>query len=68
MYEERGPFANNYDAAAEELTGGAAGTCRNSIATFVNLVARIPMDAAERDEKRPVQFSRCSLKEGVTLE
>ena len=68
MYEEWGSFANNYDAAAEEVTGGAAGTCRNSIATFFNLVARIPMDAAERDKKRPVQFSRCSLNEGVTLE
>ena len=68
MYEEWGSFANNYDAAAEEVTGGAAGTCRYSIATFFNLVARIPMDAAERDKKRPVQFSRCSLNEGVTLE
>ena len=68
MYEEWGSFANNYDAADEEVTGGAAGTCRNSIATFFNLVARIPLDTEERDKKRPVQFSRCSLNEGVTLD
>jgi hypothetical protein len=68
MYEEWGSFANNYDGAADEVTGGSAGTCRNSIATFFNLVARIPMDMKDRDAKRPAQFSRCTLKEGVTLD
>ena len=68
MYEEWGSFANNFDGATDEGTGGAASTCRNSIATFFNLVARIPMDANERDKKRPVQFSRCSLNEGVTFD
>ena len=68
MYEEWGSFANNYDGAADEVTGGSAGTCRNSIATFFNLVARIPMDMEDRDAKRPAQFSRCTLKEGVTLD
>ena len=67
MYKEWGSFANSYDGAADEVTGGAAGTCRNSVATFFNLVARIPMEIKDRDAKRPAQFSLCTLKEGVTL-
>ena len=67
MYKEWGSFANSYDGAADEVTGGAAGTCRNSVATFFNLVARIPMEIKDRDAKSPAQFSLCTLKEGVTL-
>ena len=51
MYDEWGSFANNYENAAEVVTGGAAGTCRNTISTFFNLVARIPMEADLRDAK-----------------
>ena len=51
MYKEWGSFANSYDGAADEVTGGAAGTCRNSVATFFNLVARIPMEIKDRDAK-----------------
>jgi hypothetical protein len=68
MYDEWGSFANNYENAAEVVTGGAAGTCRNTISTFFNLVARIPMEADLRDAKRPTQFARCTLNEDVTLE
>ena len=68
MYDEWGSFAKNYENAAEVVTGGAAGTCRNTISTFFNLVARIPMEADLRDAKRPTQFSRCTLNEDVTLE
>ena len=68
MYDERGSFANNFAKAAEIVTGGAAGTCRNTISTFFHLVARIPMEAGLRDAKRPTQFSICTLNGDVTLE
>ena len=44
-------FTNNRDAAAVEVPDGEVGTCRDSNATFFNLVAHIPMDAGERDKK-----------------
>ena len=68
MYDEWGSFANNYENAPEVVTGGAAGTCRSTISTFFNQVARIPIDKDLRDTKRPTQFARCTLNEGVTLD
>ena len=65
MYKEWGSFANSYDGAADEVTGGAAGTCRNSVATFFNLVARIPMEIKDRDAKSPAQFSLCTPKKAL---
>ena len=68
MYDEWGSFANNYENAPDVVTGGAAGTCRITISTFFNQVARIPIEKDLRDAKRPTQFSRCTLNEGVTLD
>ena len=71
MYEEWGSYANQYGgwSASNSSTSpdGEAGTCNRSIAMFNSAVThnRIPM--TERDEKQPVQFVQCTLKEGATM-
>ena len=72
MYEEWGSFANGYGGWVEEnsdgSSGGAVSDCNRSYATFDSLVSRVAIPAEERDAKRPVQFSNCSLKDGVTID
>lgn len=71
MYEEWGSYANGYGgwsaSNSAETPDGEAGSCHRSIAMFNMGVThnRIPMD--ERDEKQPIQFAQCSLKEGATM-
>lgn len=72
MYEEWGSFVNDYGgwAAGNSSSTPAeeAGTCHRSLATFNMAVThnRIPME--DRDERQPVQFAQCSLKDGATLD
>ena len=69
MYDEWGSFANNYGGwEGGSEVDGAAGTCSRSIAVFNAGVAhnRIPMD--ERDQKQPVQFAQCSMRDGVSID
>lgn len=72
MYDEWGSYANDYKAWLDENSDGSAvepaSTCNRSVATFNSLVSRVAIPAEERDAKRPVQFSRCSLKEGVSID
>jgi hypothetical protein len=69
MYEEWGSFANNYGGwSGNEDSGTPAGTRHRSIAMFNAGVVhnRIPQD--ERDQRQPVQFAQCSMRDGVTVD
>ena len=72
MYNEWGSYANEYsDWLKENSEGepaGPASSCKRSVATIDSLVSRVAIPAEERDAKRPVQFTRCSLKDGVSID
>ena len=72
MYNEWGSYANEYsDWLKENSEGepaGPASSCKRSVATIDSLVSRVSIPAEERDAKRPVQFTRCSLKDGVSID
>lgn len=72
MYEEWGSYANDYGGWAfsnsDEEGPSPAGSCHRSIAVFNNAVIHNRIPQEERDEKQPVQFAQCSMKEGVKPE
>ena len=72
MYNEWGSYANEYaDWMAENSEGepaGPASNCTRSVATIDSLVSRVSIPAEDRDAKRPVQLSPCSLKDGVSID
>jgi hypothetical protein len=72
MYNEWGSYANEYAdwlaESSDEAPAGPASKCTRSVATIDSLVSRVSIPAEERDDKRPVQFTRCSLKDGVSID
>ena len=71
MYEEWGSFVNGYGGWAVGNSGTApseeAGSCHRSIAMFNTAVIHNRIPQKERDERQPVQFTQCSLKDGASM-
>ena len=71
MYEEWGSFVNGYGGWAVGNSGTApseeAGSCHRSIAMFNTAVIHNRIPQQERDERQPVQFTQCSLKDGASM-
>lgn len=70
MYEEWGSYTNDYpDYLAENHPDAlAAGTCHTSVAVFNAGVTHTRIPYEERDRRQPHQFSRCSLRDGASMD
>ena len=72
MYDEWGSYLNDYDESFttmdEDSSSESASECKSRIAAFHTGVISNTKDMSDPDNRRPVQFSGCSLKDGVSIE
>ena len=70
MYQEWGSYLNDYDEsfAATDEDEPVASECKSRVAAFHTGVISNKKDMSEPDNRKPVQFSGCTLKEGVTID